>query len=687
MFISYISISLLLLSQYCDALAPPNKRLIMHMSARPWKIQYRFLTTTTSPMYSSSSTTAVTAITSPINSIAKSRTHPWDDDEVNSRTSREDRYQPERLTALGRTNREDRTDDDKNQGREEEERQGQDRSKIRRKKNSSNKHNTLITSRDYPSSPAFVVGGKTTCDRRDLAELEERDRKEMEWLMKASYDFLQRRLVPPLKSQNETCPASITADVTATATTTTTPPPPPPKPLTLGQFHRARLLMKAWAHRSCQHGGSKAPHAVDQILQQLILEEQQQQQQQQTQNECTTIKNSHKTTIKVGTELYNILLDAWSNSNEPHAAEQCYNILLKMEALYSQGHWHVRPNESSYNACIKAYVKRGGQKVNLNNHTRQQLEDIDKAQALLKRMEETTSPMAESDNLHNHRRLQPNRRGYNLVLYALANSNLDHAAELAEDMLRKMWTAHDRNATHPNVFVRPDTNTYNQVLTCWARGRQAGFERRMMTIFNELLALPRDWKILPNTDTFNGVMSGWLKSTAHEALDQMLTVLDKMEEISESGNICVRPDQVSMNTVMAAFGKCRETRPRLESQVADFLDRFDRRYAIKPDTVSNNILLDIWKRSNQVCDPQRAMKLFESMEQGFRDGNVRVKPDSYTYCTVIDSFIKRGHVDAPKVAQQLLDRMCQLHLESGGDRPCAFVYNTGTNHKLLVETS
>jgi hypothetical protein len=64
--------------------------------------------------------------------------------------------------------------------------------------------------------------------------------------------------------------------------------------------------------------------------------------------------------VGITTKTYNILLDAWSQSREEGSAERAEQILSEMETLYlSSGDENLRPNESSYNACIKAHVKNG----------------------------------------------------------------------------------------------------------------------------------------------------------------------------------------------------------------------------------------------------------------------------------------------------------------------------------------
>lgn len=216
-------------------------------------------------------------------------------------------------------------------------------------------------------------------------------------------------------------------------------------------------LMRAWSRRA-KKKESKAPHVVERLLQKLLKEV-------DAGNEC----------LKINTAVYNIVLDSWANSREEGSAERAESILLEMERMNEHGNQDVKPNSGSYNAVIKAYVKNGGR-----------LTAPPKVESLVNRMERSTT-------------VSPNRRSYNLLLYCLANSSLEEAASRAEEALHKMLKLYLETES---PALKPDINSYNQVLGAWARGRTRGFERRMQSIYEELLKLPKELGIKPNTDTF-----------------------------------------------------------------------------------------------------------------------------------------------------------------------------------------
>ena len=216
-------------------------------------------------------------------------------------------------------------------------------------------------------------------------------------------------------------------------------------------------LMRAWSRRASKRE-SKAPHVVERLLQKLLKE-----------------KDAGNHSCNIDTTVYNIVLESWANSREEGSAERSEEILLQMERKYKEGNEDVKPNEGSYNAVIKAYVKNGGRLI-----------AAPKVEALVNRMERSKT-------------VSPNRRSYNLLLYCLANSSLENAASRAEDALHRMLK---QFLETENQTKKPDINSYNQVLGAWARGRSDRFEYRMQTIYEELLKLPEEMEIKPNTDTF-----------------------------------------------------------------------------------------------------------------------------------------------------------------------------------------
>jgi len=446
------------------------------------------------------------------------------------------------------------------------------------------------------------VNDELSSEPRTMEKREERSKREMEWIVRNTEQILG----PESPAEGSMSPAMIksTSD-----------------------------LMSAWSKRTSKAEGSKAPHYVERLLQRLIKEQ-----------------DAGNENAAVGTFLYNKVLEAWANSNEEGSAERTEEILSKMEQMFLEdANETVKPDESSYNAVIKAYVKNGNRQIAAS-----------KVESLIERMERNRETIGVS----------PNRRSYNLLLYAFANSNLQDSAQHAEDILIKMNEKYEQG----DVDCKPDVNSYNQVLTAWARGKCDDFEYRMQSIYDKLLALPEKMNVKPNTDSFNTVMGGWLKSEDPSSSDSVLKVLETMEYAFGNGNINAKPDRVTINTMTAAHikdGKIEESLKQAES--------LETKYKVMPNTVSHNIVVDSWCKSGRTDSPRRVLDLLTTMERAFKDGKSNMKPDGYTYSSVIACFVKFNRKDSTKVAEDLLRRMKNLYVNHGGDAPTTSVYNAVIN--------
>jgi hypothetical protein len=499
----------------------------------------------------------------------------------------------------------------------------------------------------------------------DLATYEEHELKEMEWLVRSTATLLCR---DKIDDDNVNEQAGNTNNIGGSL--------PVAQTKTKAEIRRVHLVMKAWARRSPQ-ANSNAPRVVEKILQRLVEER-------DAGSDDANDNNNGESDDKIGvitTKTYNILLDAWSQSREEGSAERAEQILSEMETLYlSSGNEALRPNESSYNACIKAHVKNGSN-INRNskysNRNSNGAESVDKAEAILKRM------AAANANRTMEHQVTPNRRSYNLLLYALANSSFVDAAERADRILGKMLAAYRQGDEN----VKPDINSYNQVIASWARGKVSGFEYRMQSVLDTLLRDSVAMKIQPNADTFNTVMGGWLKSHKPEAQERIENVLEKMQTSFANGNEDAKPDRISINTVIAAFCKNGGTSSTALERAMEMRDSMESEYSLKPDTVTNNILVDSWCKSRRPDAPERVVELLDVMERSYKKGKGRLKPDSYTYSSVIDSYTKCSRVDAGERAEEILERMRDLHRNHGGDAAVTSVYNAGELQFLVCLVS
>jgi hypothetical protein len=174
-------------------------------------------------------------------------------------------------------------------------------------------------------------------------------------------------------------------------------------------------------------------------------------------------------------------------------------------------------------------------------------------------------------------------------------------------------------------------------------------------------------------------MGGWLKSNDPRALSRIEEILKTMEQDYEDGNDAARPDRITINTITAAYAKNGSNGGDIEKSMK-LRQNMKRKFHIKSDAISHNIVVDSWCKSGRSDSPERVMELLNTMEDDFkRNGKTDHKPDGYTYSSVIGCYIKFSRKDAPQKAEELLERMKDLHADWGGEPVSTSVYNAVIN--------
>ena len=489
----------------------------------------------------------------------------------------------------------------------------------------------------------------------DLRSYEERGKRELEWLIDTTSKILDFDIYNSSQSN------SLEATITAPTTSGDNDPAIQKQPRVVGSMspiltRRAFSLMTAWARRSSK------PHIVELILKCLINE--------------FEAGNQH---VIITTETYNVVLDAWSKSRDPGAPERAETILNEMFKHHNK---KVKPNVKSYNAVMNAYVDSD------KWHTK----SYPKVQAIFDRLvqasesgkEQPATRELNNEDHHPHYKeevLAPNRMSYNLLLSAIANSALEDTAERSEAILRTMLQEYHNGDTK----AKPDIRSYNHVLRAWScyennssssvRRHQ---EAKTLELFDELRNLPESFRVEPNVETFNLVLRLFCKTNNNpKRLENLDAVLRLAEESFENGNDSAKPDRVTINTVVAAYAKSGK---RNDVERALTLGgAMERKYGVAPDTVSNNIVMAIWSKSGHLDACWKALRILDGMEHDFKNGNMHLKPDAYTYSCVIDGFARIGNEDSAENGQEVLERMRHLHRNHGGDPANTSVYNAAIN--------
>jgi len=405
-----------------------------------------------------------------------------------------------------------------------------------------------------------------------------------------------------------------------------------------------RSLMQAWARRAAAIKSSDAPHVVEKLLQRLLLEKRITEEQ----DDGNHSDINQKKQIELCLDDYNAVLEAWSHSREQISADRAEEILIKMEVEHEP-----KPNCRSYNAVIKALVKNG---------CRQSA--VDKVEELVLKMDATGDP-----------EIMPDRRSYNLLLYALANSKRGDAAERATRHLERMIFRYKNASLEEQKLctVKPDLNSFNQVIAAWARGKNSNYLVEMEKVYHLLLDLSTELNVEPNSDTYNTIMGGWLKSNDENALLRIQQLLSTMEEDYKRGNKSAQPDRVSVNTLQTALNRYSHGNDHTKHS------RLEDEYDIPRNSLSQNILIETIIKSGVNDAPEQALRILTEMEKSFQNGQLDMKPDECSYSAVIKAQVTYKRKNLDRKAEELLGRMWNLHRSHEGNPPDINVYNSVIN--------
>ena len=422
------------------------------------------------------------------------------------------------------------------------------------------------------------------------------------------------------------------------------------EPLSKDKIRKIPSLIKAWS--KSVNSGNQTLLLFNILLQQCQLDT----------NEQSS--NHEYLTPQIG----NYVLEAYMNENPIKCTEFLHRwINLDM----------AKPNARSFNLVFKSWVR------SRSTDACQQMKN------LLNLMEEYES----GQDQHHPAEHVSSIQSYNYYLYALANrvkgssSQRKQDAKDALELLSKI----EEKAQRDSIF-QPDINTYNQIFSIFAKSGRVEYAKEATSLLYKIVekleytlsdtsGKARTHSLVyPTTDTFNAVMNCWLKADLKNARNKVETLLDKMISLHETyqhiPQLQTYPDLVTINTLISSYAKShrKDAIPKAYS----ILTSMNSKYGIEASTTSFNIVLNAYAKSKRdLQGHKKAMKLLDKMEILYQQGSLHVKPDSFSYSTVIDAISARS--DSGKQAHAILDKMIAFHQNQNGDKPDRVVYNSLIN--------
>jgi len=216
----------------------------------------------------------------------------------------------------------------------------------------------------------------------------------------------------------------------------------------------------------------------------------------------------------------------------------------------------------------------------------------------------------------------------------------------------------ERQAGNLSVEFNVDS-TVNLVLNTARKfdnsGNFCNFALNLLTSMENLKkhdsSLPK--AMAPNLKTYNMVMDILSKSGRKNAVSEIQDILDTM---NQSDRLSVVPDLISYNCLLYAYSQ------RTDSKAAKECETLFRwmKASMEIDTISYNILMDAWSKNNDNYAAQRAEALLREMQEDYKEGIQRVKPNFISFTTVINAWANSKDLDAPSAAEDILQLMEDL---------------------------
>ena len=352
-----------------------------------------------------------------------------------------------------------------------------------------------------------------------------------------------------------------------------------------------------------------APYKAEESLARLWVKQQDLFRQWQDQH----VQTSSSPTIIFTTESVNLVLQAWCySSNGEIAAERAERLLHWMEELHSSESNNLsifmpKPDYHSYLTVIDAWSR---------------------------------ASVYESHNGSSSINSSMRSDGGKVSLATKAGFE---CAKRAEDVLMHMQRMHEHNIQSDSEYnseIQPDTMVFNQVLSAWSkiRGGTKASAMRAMRILDLMQELHHhqykntlEWQgillsnVQPNLDTYKQVIFAWANAAnAIDGPDRAELILRHMLSMSKAGNVGaeIMPDLECFHIVMKAHSelvrKKRKVDTELRAQkVTSILDWLEvmalRRPKIQPTTETYRIAMSAWVWSHHVDAPKEAASILNRM--------------------------------------------------------------------------
>ena len=343
------------------------------------------------------------------------------------------------------------------------------------------------------------------------------------------------------------------------------------------------------------------------------------------------------------------VMSAWVNSTNPDAAQRIESIVHRMQQEYQVRKWDCKPTSVTYTILLSCLAKAGTK------------DSAIRAEKVLRRMYDLS---ATDDSV------KPCAFSCTTVMQAWANTVGVHEAPLRaqaifEDMIRLS------EPPRGDPAIRPNSWTYNSLLTTWARSLHLDAGERSLAILQEMernhRTDPKNFAS-PNHFHYTAVISALAnKGDIHNVENLLQYMIDHQ----------IRPHSGTMNSILKAYS--RSSLPDAVDRAEQLIRNMEHKYSVTPNVVSYTTYVLCIQRSRRPDAFHRAKEVInemiqKSMAMGWNpstNGTASnrstdlLMPNIATFATLIVALKECGDVNLDKMKEldHILTLMHQANVE------------------------
>jgi len=335
---------------------------------------------------------------------------------------------------------------------------------------------------------------------------------------------------------------------------------------------------------------------------------------------------------------YHAIVRAWCSVGK---IQQAKLIVEKMELVDDGSPLNVpEPDTAIYNCLIDGLTKH------LSSKSRSYRKISSRAAA-----KEADQILAQMNLLHQVHSMNtcPDVITYNSILHLLA---LSGNYRQADKILKQMETG--------EIGCKPDVVSYSTVIDSYVKGKARNAVVRANALLEkvensyqvsmELNPSSNNQNIneeilKPNIRLYSSAINAFAKSSKYDetASIKARKLLRKMERLYSEGEITMRPNKITYNTVIYSHCKSSEKGAPLES---DSIFQKMIESGLNPDRVTYNSLMNVWANANvnatdssEISPVRRVFEIFDDMLAR------KIRPSVKTMNTILNVLSRHGDVN------------------------------------------